>query len=97
MDKQAGPEILTITLPASDWQLILTICGQTLGPYQRLGEVLQMIQRQAQQQVESENKLLRPRHSPDVVSGIVNAESQRFPTDEELRRVDPRPLFGETP
>jgi hypothetical protein len=45
--------LVTLTLSASDWQLVVNVCQQSLVPYHRLGQVLQQLQLQAQHQQQS--------------------------------------------
>lgn len=76
MSGQQDQPTITLTLPVGDWQLVLNICQQALLPYQRLGQVLQDMQRQAQEaqhpgragQEEETERLLQQARRPREVA-----------------------------
>lgn len=62
MDDQTPP-MITLTLPGADWQLLINLVQQSMAPYQRAGEILQAMQRQASeaQAASPESRLERAR------------------------------------
>jgi hypothetical protein len=52
MNGEAGGEpMVTLNLSLQDWQLVQQVLQQALLPYQRVGQVVQAMQHQAQRQL----------------------------------------------
>lgn len=49
MNETEQPQI-TVTLAVTDWQLVMTVLQQALLPYQRLGQLMQEMQKQSMAQ-----------------------------------------------